>query len=658
MRSVLVLPLLFLVACPKSGGLGSAATPEPGTVRFQDRTIDLEPHLEGFPYADFTPLWSTDQVLFDKRGDTLQLYVGSLSQPDPAAATPVGAIDWSTRTRWDTTHVPERDLVLYAGDENNNEQINVWTLPLDGSPPQQLTHELYIYGFGVDPAAEQLAVLARRGEGPYQTCLTLQPLDGSSEARDILCDTPEMMFTWSSLAFAPDGKSLMVQVSNKGLRTHRNLARIQLDDPQLELFSNPTVARTSASPLEHWLDANTPLFIADDSGFGQIGAVDLRTGETRWITSDERDLSNAVLLDEGTSTWLVTLRSSPVADVLRVVNPATSEVVSELTLPGQASIAGTDHSGRVLLTWSGASTPFGSATVTVAEDGSLQDAPWWTLDAEDADALVHCKVEPVTFPTWDEDPATGKPRELHAFLYTPREPLAEPVARITAFYGGANRFRTSEQVWCEAGITTLSPAVRGSWGFGREFKQLNDGDLGGNEIVDLFYAARFLETKGFSPSRIGVYGGSHGGYATMRALTFPPETNGRDDSYPFAFGIAHAGFSDIVSFYEDCNIPDWVILEAGDPATEADKLHDRSPLSHVEQLNAPLLLTHGTNDSRVPYQESQQMADRCAELGRPCTVVAFEGQGHHIRGVPNQQRLWQERMAFLESVLSAEQVAE
>ena len=59
----------------------------------------------------------------------------------------------------------------------------------------------------------------------------------------------------------------------------------------------------------------------------------------------------------------------------------------------------------------------------------------------------------------------------------------------------------------------------------------------------------------------GVAGGSHGGYATMRALTFPPETNGRGEGYDFGFGMSHAGFSSIVSFYDATNIPDWIILE-------------------------------------------------------------------------------------------------
>ncbi len=128
---------------------------------------------------------------------------------------------------------------------------------------------------------------------------------------------------------------------------------------------------------------------------------------------------------------------------------------------------------------------------------------------------------------------------------------------ITSFYGGGNYFDVRQQIYCEAGISWLSPAVRGSAGFGKEFGALNDGDLGGNEIIDLFYGARYLEGKlGLDPAQIGVTGGSHGGYATMRALTFPAATNGRNESYDFGFGMNHAGFSSIVTFYDATNTPD------------------------------------------------------------------------------------------------------
>jgi hypothetical protein len=92
----------------------------------------------------------------------------------------------------------------------------------------------------------------------------------------------------------------------------------------------------------------------------------------------------------------------------------------------------------------------------------------------------------------------------------------------------------------------------------------------------------------------------------MRALTFPSHTNDRGESYDFGFGMSHAGFSNIVTVYDATNIPDWIILESGDPAKE---------------------------------------------LGKPVTYVEFEGQGHGISGLGNQVTYYQARFNFLQDVV-------
>src|SRR5688500_3061488 len=107
--------------------------------------------------------------------------------------------------------------------------------------------------------------------------------------------------------------------------------------------------------------------------------------------------------------------------------------------------------------------------------------------------------------------------------------------------------------------------------------------------------------------------------AEARLLTMPAGVNGRTEKFGWGFGISDAGFSDISTFYEKCNIPDWVKLEAGEPKTEADKLKDRSPLTYVSLLSSPILLMHGENDNRVPVVESRQFAEKAKSLGKPVT---------------------------------------
>src|SRR5690606_2611236 len=127
------------------------------------------------------------------------------------------------------------------------------------------------------------------------------------------------------------------------------------------------------------------------------------------------------------------------------------------------------------------------------------------------------------------------------------------------------------------------------------------------------------------------------------------------ESYAFGFGMSHAGFSDIASFYDATNIPDWVVLESGDPGVPKDraKMDERSPLTHVERLKAPLLITHGSADWRVPVEESRRFAEAAKAQGRPVQYVEFQGQGHHIEGLALQVQLYQARFDFLRAVAEA-----
>jgi dipeptidyl aminopeptidase/acylaminoacyl peptidase len=275
---------------------------------------------------------------------------------------------------------------------------------------------------------------------------------------------------------------------------------------------------------------------------------------------------------------------------------------------------------------------------------------------EIAARIEQCNVERVRMPTFDIDPHTGTTRVLHAYLQTPRHPPARADQRfafVEGFYGGDNRFDTTAEILCEAGGIVLSPSVRGSSGFGADFAALNDHDLGGNEVIDLIYAARYLtERFHLRPRQIGLFGGSHGGYEVMRAMTFPRGVNGRDDHFDWGFGVSWFGFSNILTFYERCNIPDWVQLEAGDPVRDRERLLDRSPVMHAALATGPMLLLHGENDRRVPVRESRQMADALRAAHRPVVYVEFAGQGHGLKGLANQRRVWSEIFSFLAPVLA------
>lgn len=642
--------LLALLGCPTPpvppDPLG--AIPPAGVVAFQGRTVDLRAHLEGFPYEPVALDPRANQLLVDHTGERRTLTAVALDATDPASGVPIGDTDWDSRTRWSVRWHDASHSWLFLGDTNNDERLNLWRLDPTTGASTVLTDEAYTYGYSV-AADGRIAIVPRRpgaAPGDYRSCVEVLDPTGTQRT-PIVCDGGDARLTWSDPAWAPDGRGLVVSVDLHGRRDRGNVAYVPFDHPELRIVTEPSAARTDAWALRDWLDPHTFVYVTDESGKDALWAYDVDRGVGRRIVESDRDIADAIVLDGR----LVAVLHRPDGDAVAVYDAATGKETARVAVGGTIEVLADDHARTVWLSTASGTSPFGVQKLAIADDGTAALVPWLGVPSEVRDHLVRCEQKPVSFPTWDTDPATGAPRQFHAFLYVPKDgpPPAQAIVRMQTFYGGDDEWNTDTQVFCDAGITTFSPAVRGSDGYGRAFGALNDGDLGGNEIVDLFAAARWLESQGYGRGHIGVFGRSHGGYAAMRALTFPPGTNGHtDDLYPFAFGLADAGFSNILTFYAATNIPDWVVLEAGDPVKDRDKLEDRSPLAHLDQINAPLLLVHGTNDNRVPVAESRQMATACAAANKPCTFVEVPGQGHHVNGLADQVRVYSAKLQFLE----------
>jgi len=632
------------------------------TVSFLGRSIDLQPYLEGYPYGGWMASYEAGKLLYrETTPDGTWMMIQDLPQDgliDPEAGDRLLDIDLSTRNLWTMKYDEPRGDMIVLGDERNDEVLNLFRMSLTDGSLKKLTDVPYIYGWDFSKDKQQIGYIARYGaQQPYRNCLTMLDL-ATNESTEVLCEengTHRMV--WSSVNFAPDDRGVVLKVNRDGHRRKGNLVWVDFDAPDMEtLLPDGTERQALQTSPDYWLDDNRFIYQSDETGYSNLYIFDLESRSSVPLTSADEQAWFSLLEIDG-QHFVLEVLDRPYENVMRVLT-MEGELIGERVLDQNIGSIGFDDENHFLLSMTSAAAPFKADRMTIDVDegkATFGLQPAVRLPDDYADAIQHCNVERIAFPTFDTDPETGDKRMLHAFLMTPKAPRDNSsldLAVITSFYGGGNSFSITQQVFCEAGIAWLSPAVRGSFGFGKDFMALNDRDLGGDEIVDLFYAARFLEDKlGLSPSQIGVAGGSHGGYATMRALTFPPQTNDRNEAYDFGFGMSHAGFSSIVTFYEATNIPDWINLEAGDPLTEREKLEDRSPINHIERLDSPLLLTHGENDNRVGVSESRQFAAEAEKLGKPVTYVEFEGQGHGITGLRNNVAYFQARFDFLRNVI-------
>jgi len=621
-------------------------------VEFRGRTIDLKPYIEGFPYRAFRPYYKAGKLYYYHTGETTMLKELDLAgDVDLRNGRVVSDIDYSTRNVWSMRYNEHQEKLFWIGDEKNDEIINLYSLDTNTQEVKKYTDVPYIYGWRWNEKGNEVAYVARLGHIEERLGELRVVNIETGEERTICQDSPEMRFTWTAPSWQPDGKGVVLSMLKDADRNLGNLAYVDLQSGNIRVLTDTSKPRNWPSVMKEWINVDEFLYTSNEDGFRNVYIHNLRTDKSKQVTMFKRDLSDLELIEIGGETLAFVVLSNPIENEVVLLDPKSGEEKFRQKMDVNVSTLDVEDNRLLVSTTSGTSK-FQIDELTVTKTGigikTRVDVP-----ADLKKKILHAKQERVEFPTFDTDPNTGKTRMLHGFLYVPDKPLPkdQQVVMIQSYYGGGNYYSTRTQILAEAGIYVFSPSPRGSSGFGREFAALNDKDLGGNEIIDIIYAAKYVsEELGIPPERVGCYGGSHGGYATMRLLTFPGEINGTSADFDWGFGISHAGFSDIIQFYEFCNIPDWVILEAGDPATEAEKLNDRSPINHADKGRGKLLLTHGTNDSRVPIEGSRAMAEALRKNNKEVELIEFEGQGHGIKGLENNVRNYKVWFMFLESL--------
>jgi dipeptidyl aminopeptidase/acylaminoacyl peptidase len=661
MKSITIIMVLAvtLLSCSCDSNVKKNISNEEGKsnriVSFKGRHIDLQPYVEGFPYKDFNPSYAAGKLYYKKEGATTELLELDLKgKPDLTKGRKISDIDFSKRNAYGFKFNKNDKHIYWDGDEINDEVVNLYRLNPTTGKVEKLTDVPYMYGYRWNDAEKKVAYIARLGvksEGVSE--LRILDLESMKETK-IIQDKPEMRYSWGEPSWQPEGKGVVVTANKNSQRIYGNLVYIDFEKKTQATLTDETKTRNFGmlgmnGILKDWLDNNTFLFISNEDGFSNVYSFNISTKKTNQVTRFTTDIGAAELVTIKGTKYLFATTSSPVETQLYLMDIASGKIILQQKSDKMFTVNDTDGD-KVLANASSNAVKFQIDEIKFTTD-QFEIKTLVDLPADLQEKIYSAIPERVTYPTFDIDPATGKTRMLHAYLYKPKNPLPkkDQIVMIQSFYGGFNMYSEEYQIYANAGIYVFSPSPRGSFFLGKDFEALNNGDLGGNEIIDVIYAAKYISEKlGIPPQNIGVFGMSHGGYATMRTLTFPGEINGNKASFDWGFGIAVAGFSDIIHFYEHCNIPDWVTKEAGDPKTEAAKLKDRSPLYHADLLKGQLLLIHGTNDSRVPIAGSQMMADSLIKYNKPVTFVKFEGQGHGVVGLENNVRYYQTIFDFLE----------
>jgi dipeptidyl aminopeptidase/acylaminoacyl peptidase len=227
--------------------------------------------------------------------------------------------------------------------------------------------------------------------------------------------------------------------------------------------------------------------------------------------------------------------------------------------------------------------------------------------------------------------------ELSGWLYAPPG-VSGPAPYVLSFHGGPEgqerpAFRGDYQALLAQGIGVFAPNVRGSSGFGKRFVNLDNGERRFDGVRDIKACADYLvERRLADPRRLGITGGSYGGYMTMAGVTEYPDL--------FAAGVNLFGIVNFATFFEHSE--PWMAaistIEYGDPETQKGLLARLSPLHKLDRVKAALMVQHGANDTNVPVVEAEQIVASLKGRGVPVEYILFPDEGHGWRKVPNRIR--------------------
>ena len=290
--------------------------------------------------------------------------------------------------------------------------------------------------------------------------------------------------------------------------------------------------------------------------------------------------------------------------------------------------------------------------------GAVQPSDIWIMDVKtkqfrqltfsphagvDLAALV--RPELVTFKSFDG-------LELSGWLYKPKD-QSGPGPYVVSFHGGPEGqerapFRSDYQALLGQGIGVFAPNVRGSAGFGKKFVNLDNGELRVNGVKDIKACVDYLVNNHLAdPKRIGITGGSYGGYMTMAGLTEYPDL--------FAAGVDLFGIVNFITFFQ--HTQPWMAaiskVEYGDPDRQKEMLDKLSPLYKLDRIKAATMVQHGANDTNVPVIEAEQIVKTLKDRGVPVEYILFPDEGHGWRKIPNRIRSTVEMVRFFSEHLGA-----
>lgn len=406
---------------------------------------------------------------------------------------------------------------------------------------------------------------------------------------------------------------------------------------------SPEDANTT-SPLGFSRDGNT-LYLVSSVGANaaRLVSVDLLTGHETVLAADPAYDVSGVEFDPQTRTPQAVIFHKD-REEWSFLDPGYQEAVerlrSSLAIDGELSISRSERSDRIWLV----SVMLSDGPVRYyLYDRSTNALRFLFAHKPDLAGYALAPMEPFSFRARDG-------LEVHGYVTYPPEVERRNLPAVLNVHGGPWARDTwgydPEAQWlANRGYVSIQVNYRGSTGYGKAFGNAGDKEWGRTMHTDLLDAIEHLASDGrIDRNRVGIMGGSYGGYAALVGAAFTPDV--------FRCAVDLCGPSNLHTLLASIP-PYWKPLVAmmyakvGHPETDKDMLWERSPLSRVDDIRIPVLVAQGANDPRVKQAEAEQIVEALKSKGLPHEYLLFPDEGHGLARPENREIYYAAAERFL-----------
>jgi dipeptidyl aminopeptidase/acylaminoacyl peptidase len=552
------------------------------------------------------------------------------------APTPVTAS--TTDSTYAVSYFRGDDRILFTRDQGGNELNHLYVREKDGTerdltPGARLKAQFRVW----TPAGDAFYVTTNERDPRF---FDLYRYDAKGYERKLVFKD-EVGYQLG--AVSPDGRFLAF--ARPRTQSESDLYLWDAQKAEMKRLS-PEGALADYSPQDFDADSTHLYYLTNDGGeFARVRRYDLAGGGHDDVEKADWDVMSTAFSRKG--RYRVTAINEDARTVIRIHDTRTGQPVVLPPLPAGdvTSVVISPSEGRMAFYGSADRSPSNLYVYTFGEKEARRLTDTLSRDIDPAH-LVESSV-----PRFKSFDGTAIPN----ILFKPHQATAESRAPALVWVHGGPGGQTRKgysaliQYLVNHGYVVLGINNRGSSGYGRTFFMADDLKHGAEPLWDCIEAKKYLASLPYvDKDRIGIIGGSYGGYMVLAALTLKPEE--------FAVGVDMFGISNWVRTLE--SMPPWweafrtaLYKEIGDPVKDKEKLLAVSPLFHADKVKRPLMVLQGANDPRVIKVESDDIVAAVKKSGVPVEYVVFADEGHGFTKKKNQIDGYRAILQFLDAHL-------